>query len=444
MTEQKLLTGINTDNFKLKYEIDPTLNGDITAFNRSSYNSLNVTLFNYGDCVYKVSQTGKETEIKLPYSDFYELIFIPPINKDKDSFYQEENIVDKIKNLDSNFFEYNDIKPNIIINDHEKFQIIDGNYTYLIPYKTNYIKIKLNFATNDKYDFDVIIRPTQYTSNRVIWNNLVDDEDTYTLELNKTTKFMISYFGTEISEKGNYDTFTNNNFHIIVSKEPVEKALFKFTGYTQPTNSVITFVPDNFDFLEFRKFQMITKYNFSCLRINQVVKPVLSCYAKKPRQQFLPTIKLKVDEGGGNFNLSDLKGALEVYEKNSGRPLYLEWDIDLSSTKLLSYSGIKNRREFITSSTMSNYLDKNIINKNNTDCYQYSEGKNTDVKVNVSNLEKNHTLQTLFKKSGANLLFYQNKAVTKEGDNFLDIDLEIESGTIIEGFYLKFNKNIGI
>ena len=132
-----------------------------------------------------------------------------------------------------------------------------------------------------------------YVSNRVIWDYLYDDEGNYTLELNKTTKFMISYIGDELDESSNYEKFTNNNHNIIVSKEGIEK--IQFTG-NKPTNSVITFVPDNFDFFEFRKQQMITKYNFSCLRINQTVLPALSCYAKKPRQQILPTIKLKVDE----------------------------------------------------------------------------------------------------------------------------------------------------
>ena len=172
-----------------------------------------------------------------------------------------------------------------------------------MPYKTEYIKL-IQQGNPSNIDYNIIIKPSLYVSNRLIWDYLYDDKlGNYTLELNKKTKFMISYIGDELDDSSDYEKYKYNNHNIIVSKKGMDKIQFSFGN--KPTNSVITYLPDNFDFFEFRKQQMLIKYNFSCLRINQTVLPALSCNINKPRQQILPTIKFKVDNG--SKDISSLK-----------------------------------------------------------------------------------------------------------------------------------------
>lgn len=400
------------DNFQ--YKVNETSNSYLSLYidKNNLFKEKQITLFNYGNISYSL-EINKDTTILLPKNTYWEITYIKDdlIKEtisdaiDYNDFYGDTNAPSS--NEESLFkrnYGSDDDDLILTVNGYDKFSVVDGNYTFRLPYKTDRINMKSSKKTN------YIIKEADYLTRRVIWFDLIKDKSVIkkvlkngiVLEKGKIINIKIiltqkvNYYlslactdGIQINgslgkEKEEFHTIGTDKFYVKSANLNVIDLNIVTTKESTLYNGSVTFFSKNFNIQEYKKNQVIEQYNFGKSRIKEIkMNSKSTCMARNVSQQIMPSFSWNTD-----FKEEDkVKYALEIYymNKEGKQTVYLEWNIDVNETSL-NYEIFKNNRNNIKITELENAKD--ISSFNNVNNIQSSYIFTTLEKTNIDENSK--------------------------------------------------------
>ncbi len=305
-------------------------------YENTQYQDKTTTLYNYGDLVINL-EADKQTFIKLPYMAYYEITVISNETPLPPTYSVFKGLLDEYPNPSPSSdpspiqkylgpgenFEYDDISEIKLSVDAMKdiFTVIDGCYTYRVPYKCNSLNLKANI------DIQVIIRPGKYMTFPLIWSNLFDRNKSSKDKIEKVKKnsvilknppikekiefrdrckvlvyFKINTGGKSLNPKGfEYSKIGDDEYYITKFYPEYSQEFeieFYFNKNDEIFNGGITVLPQDFNYQEFKVKEMLKQYYYGKKRIsNSIIDHRLFCELlggdeseRNSTHQILPTI----------------------------------------------------------------------------------------------------------------------------------------------------------
>jgi hypothetical protein len=385
-----------------------------------------LTVFNYGEIVYEL-EPKKEKLISLPHFMFYQIVLV-----DCNAI---ESLTEQLKNIPA-ASEENLQKPNqenqyltylkspaiskdnfdgtleLSVDGIEVFQVVDGNFTYNIPYQTN------NIVLEASSNVSVIIKPNPYLTQKFIWSRfftvytavggdankqieyLTSNKNTglklkekkdLIINLAKAQKFMIQFKAKPTTASNtlsldlssvtenykDYKLIQDNDYCIlyylptdVINKKNQHTIKFVNIEQFQLYDGSITFLPDTFDYNTYQALQILEIQKFGKRRIKSTVKQHKINCSEDRRQisshQSLPTISWKWNKELPNKTYSYAIQSYYLRPDNSKKYVYLAWDIppDKLEHHYQVFSSYRKQKNY-------DYRNKNIRYSSADHSYKY-------------------------------------------------------------------------